>query len=42
MRRLRGIFSRIALVVGASRCRRDRVTLAGLQATVLALRGERR
>jgi 1-acyl-sn-glycerol-3-phosphate acyltransferase len=41
MRRLRGIFSRIALVV-APPVPPTRVTLEGLQATVLALRGERR
>jgi len=41
MRRLRGIFSRIALVV-APPVPPERVTLDGLRATVLALRGERR
>jgi 1-acyl-sn-glycerol-3-phosphate acyltransferase len=41
MRRLRGIFSRIALVV-APPVPPERVTLDGLQATVLALRGDRR
>jgi hypothetical protein len=41
MRRLRGIFSRIALVV-APPVPPERVTLDGLQAIVLALRGERR
>jgi 1-acyl-sn-glycerol-3-phosphate acyltransferase len=41
MRRLRGIFSRIALVA-APPVPPERVTLEGLQATVLALRGERR
>ncbi len=41
MRRLRGIFSRIALVV-APPVPPDRVTLEGLRATVLALRGDRR
>ena len=41
MRRLRGIFSRIALVA-APPVPPDRVTLEALQATVLALRGERR
>ena len=41
MRRLRGVFSRIALVV-APPVPPERVTLEGLQATVLALRGERR
>jgi len=41
MRRLRGIFSRIALVV-APPVPPARVTLGSLQATVLALRGERR
>ena len=41
MRRMRGIFSRIALVV-APPVPPERVTLEGLQATVLALRGERR
>ena len=41
MRRMRGMFSRIALVV-APPVPPERVTLEGLQATVLALRGERR
>jgi 1-acyl-sn-glycerol-3-phosphate acyltransferase len=41
MRRLRGIFSRIALVA-ASPVPPERVTLEGLQGAVLALRGERR
>jgi 1-acyl-sn-glycerol-3-phosphate acyltransferase len=41
MRRLRGVFSRIALVV-APPVPPERVTLDGLQATVLALRGDRR
>ena len=41
MRRLRGIFSRIALVV-APPVPPERVTLDGLQSTVLALRGDRR
>ena len=41
MRRLRGIFSRIALVV-APPVPPERVTLDDLQATVLALRGEHR
>jgi 1-acyl-sn-glycerol-3-phosphate acyltransferase len=41
MRRLRGIFSRIALVA-APPVPPERVTLAGLQATVLALRGDRK
>ena len=41
MRKLRGIFSRIALVV-APPVPPERVTLAALQSTVLALRGERR
>ena len=41
MRRLRGAFSRIAFVV-APPVPPERVTLDGLQATVLALRGERR
>ncbi len=41
MRRLRGIFSRIALVA-APPVPPERVTLEGLQGTVLALRGERR
>jgi 1-acyl-sn-glycerol-3-phosphate acyltransferase len=41
MRRLRGIFSRIALVV-APPVPPEQVTLEGLQATVLALRGDRR
>ncbi len=40
-RRWRGLFSRIALVV-APPVPPERVTLAGLQAAVLALRGERR
>ncbi len=39
MRRLRGVFSRIALVA-APPVPADRVTLVGLQATVLALRGD--
>jgi 1-acyl-sn-glycerol-3-phosphate acyltransferase len=39
MRRLRGIFSRIALVA-APPVPAERVTLDGLQATVLALRGD--
>ena len=41
MRRLRGVFSRIALVAAAP-VSPERVTLEGLQATVLALRGDRR
>jgi 1-acyl-sn-glycerol-3-phosphate acyltransferase len=41
MRRLRGVFSRIAFVV-AQPVPPERVTLDGLQATVLALRGDRR
>ncbi len=41
MRRLRGIFSRIAFVV-APPVPPERVTLDGLESTVLALRGERR
>jgi 1-acyl-sn-glycerol-3-phosphate acyltransferase len=41
MRRIRGVFSRIALVAG-SPVPPEEVTLEGLQATVLALRGERR
>ena len=41
MRRLRGIFSRITLVV-APPVPPERVTLEGLQASVLALRGDRR
>ena len=41
MRRWRGIFSRIALVA-APPVPADRVTLDGLQATVLALRGDRK
>jgi len=41
MRRLRGIFSRITLIV-APPLPPERVTLDGLQATVLALRGDRR
>jgi 1-acyl-sn-glycerol-3-phosphate acyltransferase len=41
MRRLRGLFSRIALVA-APPVPPEQVTLEGLQATVLALRGERR
>lgn len=41
MRRWRGMFSRIALVAGAPVVPAD-VTLDGLQARVLALRGERR
>ncbi len=41
MRRLRGIFSRIALAA-APPVPPDRVTLDGLRATVLALRGDRR
>jgi 1-acyl-sn-glycerol-3-phosphate acyltransferase len=41
MRRLRGIFSRIALVV-APPVPPERVTLDGLQAAVLAMRGDRR
>jgi len=41
MRRLRGIYSRIALVV-APPVPPERVTLEGLQASVLALRGDRR
>ena len=41
MRRLRGVFSRIALVA-APPVAPERVTLEGLQGTVLALRGERR
>jgi len=41
MRRLRGIFSRITLIV-APPVPPERVTLDGLQATVLALRGDRR
>jgi 1-acyl-sn-glycerol-3-phosphate acyltransferase len=41
MRRWRGMFSRISLVV-APPVPPERVTLDGLQATVLALRGERR
>ena len=41
MRRIRGAFSRIAFIV-APPVAPERVTLAGLQSTVLALRGERR
>jgi len=41
MRRLRGIYSRIALVV-APPVPPERVTLEGLRASVLALRGDRR
>ena len=41
MRRLRGVFSRIALVA-APPVPAERVTLDGLQATVLALRGDRK
>ena len=41
MRRLRGVFSRIAFVV-APPVPPERVTLDGLQSMVLALRGERR
>jgi 1-acyl-sn-glycerol-3-phosphate acyltransferase len=41
MRRLRGVFSRIALIA-APPVPPDRVTLDLLQATVLALRGDRR
>jgi 1-acyl-sn-glycerol-3-phosphate acyltransferase len=41
MRRLRGVFSRIALVA-APPVPPEQVTLEGLQGTVLALRGERR
>jgi 1-acyl-sn-glycerol-3-phosphate acyltransferase len=41
MRRWRGVFSRIALVAGAP-VPAHAVTLQGLQADVLALRGERR
>jgi 1-acyl-sn-glycerol-3-phosphate acyltransferase len=41
LRGLRGIFSRIALVA-APPVPPEQVTLEGLQATVLALRGERR
>jgi hypothetical protein len=41
MRRWRGMFSRIALVAGAPVAPGE-VTLDGLQARVLALRGERR
>ena len=41
MRRLRGVFSRIAFVV-APPVPPERVTLDGLEATVLALRGDRR
>ena len=41
MRRLRGIFSRITLVV-APPVPPERMTLEGLQASVLALRGDRR
>ena len=41
MRRWRGLFSRIALVAAPPVPPKD-VTLDGLQATVLALRGERR
>jgi 1-acyl-sn-glycerol-3-phosphate acyltransferase len=41
MRRIRGFFSRIAFIV-APPVSPERVTLAGLQSTVLALRGERR
>jgi len=41
MRRLRGVFSRITLVV-APPVPPERVTLEGLQASVLALRGDRR
>ncbi len=41
MRRVRGIFSRIALVA-APPVPPERVTLASLQATVLALRGDRK
>ncbi len=41
MRRLRGMFSRIALVA-APAVPPERVSLEGLQATVLALRGERK
>ena len=41
MRRLRGIYSRIAFVV-APPVPPDEVTLEGLQATVLALRGARK
>jgi len=41
MRRLRGVFSRIAFVV-APPVPAERVTLDGLQSAVLALRGERR
>ena len=41
MRRVRGIFSRIALVVGAP-IAPEAATPARLEAAVLALRGERR
>jgi len=41
MRRWRGVFSRIALVA-ASPVPAEQVTLEGLQATVLALRGDRK
>jgi 1-acyl-sn-glycerol-3-phosphate acyltransferase len=41
MRRIRGFFSRIAFIA-APPVPPERVTLAGLQSTVLALRGERR
>jgi hypothetical protein len=41
MRRWRGMFSRIALVA-APPIPADRVTLEGLQASVLALRGDRK
>jgi hypothetical protein len=41
MRRLRGVFSRITLVVAPS-VPPEQVTLEGLQATVLGLRGDRR
>jgi hypothetical protein len=41
MRRLRGIFSRIALVVGEPVPPAE-VTLGALESRVLALRGERR